>query len=223
MKPLFSKKTILNELETLKDHYLINFSDIDKSLNIKYVNSLEDVVDKNILDNMPSEMDIITEIKQYSDGLILDILKLSEDIIMLNSFMIYVIQKLLCMNTNVNYVRFVIVPDRNLLKNIIDTIISKFPNCTILYSKKFDLYPTFVIFDKNLKYPLYFNLRKRIISKFSVEQTGWVNISYVSNNYNISITRTNLMYIMCNAIDTRHINFCDYMLKNNISLICPKK
>ena len=213
MEPLFSKKTILNELETLKDHYLIHFSDIDKSLNIKYVNTLEDVVDKNILDNIPSEMDIITEIKQYSDGLIWDILKLSEAIIILNSFIIYVIQKLFCMNTNINYVRFMIAPDRNVLKKIIDTIISKFPNYTILYSKKFAVYPTFVIFDKNLKYPLYFNLCKRIISKFSVEQTGWVNISYVSNNYNISITRANLMYIICNAIDTRHINFCDYMLK----------
>ena len=67
----------------MKNVYLVKFSDIGNSLDIKYIDTLKDIVDENILDNIPSKINIITEIKQYSNGLILDILKLSEDIIII--------------------------------------------------------------------------------------------------------------------------------------------
>ena len=76
MEPVFSKKEIINELKKVKNVYLVNFNDAGNSFNIKHVNTLKDIVDESILDNIPSEIDIIAEIKQYSNGLILDILEL---------------------------------------------------------------------------------------------------------------------------------------------------
>ena len=59
---------------------------------------MEDIIDKDKLNNIPSVNDILIEIRKIGNGIILDILRTDSDNILTRGFLVYIIQKLRCID-----------------------------------------------------------------------------------------------------------------------------
>ena len=60
---------------------------------------MEDIIDKDKLNNIPSVNDILIEIRKIGNGIILDILRTDSDNILTRGFLVYIIQKLRCIDS----------------------------------------------------------------------------------------------------------------------------
>lgn len=148
MEPIFDKNKIIQNLNQ-KYVYVLKYSNKDNSVNVQYLKSLKDIIDENRLNNIPSLNDVLFEIRKIGDGIILDILELDSDNILTGGFLVYIIQKLMCVDSIAHDIDIFVRYSVEVIEKIMHIVKKKLPNSTIIYKSR-----KIIFFDKKLDFPI---------------------------------------------------------------------